>query len=208
MKGAHAAIKTGMLVAEAAFDALAADRRHDELTACQATLRPIQETEQLLAVPESGAGGKISGPAMQAVEIGAFGPCAAGKAPGSTSHRQHPVNSIGELLDWNTGVPARAPGGGGHGALRVRHAIGGVAQGRVRLVPTPTPAPASDSEVRGAFSSIRRCLCRATAPTRSSAFSPQARCEDRAAANGPLKPRSLGRARSTLLVEHRWTTAR
>jgi electron-transferring-flavoprotein dehydrogenase len=33
IKGSHAAIKTGMLAAEAAFDALAADRRHDELSA-------------------------------------------------------------------------------------------------------------------------------------------------------------------------------
>ncbi|MFY8102909.1 MAG: FAD-binding protein, partial [Ramlibacter sp.] len=33
IKGSHAAIKTGMLAAEAAFDALVADRRHDELTA-------------------------------------------------------------------------------------------------------------------------------------------------------------------------------
>ncbi|MEY4711574.1 MAG: hypothetical protein RIS88_1024 [Pseudomonadota bacterium] len=33
IKGSHAAIKTGMLAAEAACDALVADRRHDELTA-------------------------------------------------------------------------------------------------------------------------------------------------------------------------------
>ena len=33
IKGAHAAIKTGMLAAEAAFDALASGRQHDELTA-------------------------------------------------------------------------------------------------------------------------------------------------------------------------------
>ena len=33
IKGSHAAIKTGMLAAEAAFDALAAGRQHDELTA-------------------------------------------------------------------------------------------------------------------------------------------------------------------------------
>jgi electron-transferring-flavoprotein dehydrogenase len=33
VKGSHAAIKTGMLAAEAAFDALAAGRAHDELTA-------------------------------------------------------------------------------------------------------------------------------------------------------------------------------
>ncbi len=33
IKGSHAAIKTGMLAAEAAFDALVADRRHDELSA-------------------------------------------------------------------------------------------------------------------------------------------------------------------------------
>ncbi len=33
IKGSHAAIKTGMLAAEAAFDALGAERSHDELTA-------------------------------------------------------------------------------------------------------------------------------------------------------------------------------
>ncbi|WP_414718883.1 electron transfer flavoprotein-ubiquinone oxidoreductase [Undibacterium sp.] len=33
IKGSHAAIKTGMLAAEAAFDALAAERQYDELTA-------------------------------------------------------------------------------------------------------------------------------------------------------------------------------
>ena len=33
IKGSHAAIKTGMLAAEAAFDALGKDRRHDELVA-------------------------------------------------------------------------------------------------------------------------------------------------------------------------------
>jgi electron-transferring-flavoprotein dehydrogenase len=33
IKGSHAAIKTGMLAAEAAFEALGAERRHDELTA-------------------------------------------------------------------------------------------------------------------------------------------------------------------------------
>ena len=32
IKGSHAAIKTGMLAADAAFDAIVADRRHDELT--------------------------------------------------------------------------------------------------------------------------------------------------------------------------------
>ena len=33
IKGSHAAIKTGMLAAEAAFDALVAGRQHDELAA-------------------------------------------------------------------------------------------------------------------------------------------------------------------------------
>jgi len=33
IKGSHAAIKTGMLCADAAFDALVADRQHDELSA-------------------------------------------------------------------------------------------------------------------------------------------------------------------------------
>jgi flavin-dependent dehydrogenase len=33
IKGSHAAIKTGMLAAEAAFDAVVAGRQHDELAA-------------------------------------------------------------------------------------------------------------------------------------------------------------------------------
>jgi electron-transferring-flavoprotein dehydrogenase len=39
IKGSHAAIKTGMLAAEAAFDALASGRQHDELTRLPGGLR-------------------------------------------------------------------------------------------------------------------------------------------------------------------------
>ena len=39
IKGSHAAIKTGALAAEAAFDALVADRQHDALTAYPASFR-------------------------------------------------------------------------------------------------------------------------------------------------------------------------
>ncbi|MDH3208940.1 MAG: electron transfer flavoprotein-ubiquinone oxidoreductase [Burkholderiaceae bacterium] len=39
IKGSHAAIKTGMLVADAAFDAVAAGRRHDELAAYPAAFQ-------------------------------------------------------------------------------------------------------------------------------------------------------------------------
>nr|MBF0682180.1 electron transfer flavoprotein-ubiquinone oxidoreductase [Pseudomonas sp.] len=47
IKGSHAAIKSGMLAAEAAIDALAADRRHDELTAYPAAFEASWLHEEL-----------------------------------------------------------------------------------------------------------------------------------------------------------------
>jgi electron-transferring-flavoprotein dehydrogenase len=41
IKGSHAAMKTGMLAAEAAFEALGAERQHDELTAYPEAFRNI-----------------------------------------------------------------------------------------------------------------------------------------------------------------------
>ncbi|RZT93706.1 electron transfer flavoprotein-ubiquinone oxidoreductase [Rivibacter subsaxonicus] len=47
IKGSHAAIKTGMLAAEAAFEAVAADRRHDELVAYPAAFEKSWLFEEL-----------------------------------------------------------------------------------------------------------------------------------------------------------------
>ncbi|WKB52718.1 electron transfer flavoprotein-ubiquinone oxidoreductase [Eleftheria terrae] len=47
IKGSHAAIKTGMLAAEAAFDALAAGRQHDELSAYPAAFEKSWLFEEL-----------------------------------------------------------------------------------------------------------------------------------------------------------------
>ena len=47
IKGSHAAIKSGMLAAEAAMDALIADRRHDELTAYPAAFESSWLYEEL-----------------------------------------------------------------------------------------------------------------------------------------------------------------
>ena len=47
IKGSHAAIKTGMLVAEAAFDAIAAGRQHDELVAYPEAFRKSWLFEEL-----------------------------------------------------------------------------------------------------------------------------------------------------------------
>jgi electron-transferring-flavoprotein dehydrogenase len=47
IKGSHAAIKTGMLAADAAFDAVVADRRHDELTAYPDAFRKSWLFEEL-----------------------------------------------------------------------------------------------------------------------------------------------------------------
>jgi len=49
IKGSHAAIKTGMLCAEAAFDALQAGRQHDELTAYPAAFEQSWLHEELNA---------------------------------------------------------------------------------------------------------------------------------------------------------------
>lgn len=47
IKGSHAAIKTGMLAATAAFDAVTADRQHDELTAYSAAFEASWLHEEL-----------------------------------------------------------------------------------------------------------------------------------------------------------------
>ena len=47
IKGSHAAIKTGMLAADAAFDAVQADRRQDELSAYPATFKSSWLHEEL-----------------------------------------------------------------------------------------------------------------------------------------------------------------
>jgi electron-transferring-flavoprotein dehydrogenase len=59
IKGSHAAIKTGMLAAEAAFDAVAAGRQHDELSAYPEAFENLaahrtQQGTQLQAVVQEG----------------------------------------------------------------------------------------------------------------------------------------------------------
>jgi electron-transferring-flavoprotein dehydrogenase len=59
IKGSHAAIKTGMLAAEAAFDALQAGRQHDELTAYptrskQLAAQGTAASQELQAVVQEG----------------------------------------------------------------------------------------------------------------------------------------------------------
>ncbi len=70
IKGSHNAIKTGMLAAEAAFDAVAAGRSHDELTAYQTAydaswvakeLRKVRNTKPLLARYGAVLGGILLG---------------------------------------------------------------------------------------------------------------------------------------------------
>jgi electron-transferring-flavoprotein dehydrogenase len=70
IKGSHNAMKTGMLAAEAAFDALAAGRSGDELTAYQASyeqswvakeLRVVRNTKPLLARYGTVLGGMLLG---------------------------------------------------------------------------------------------------------------------------------------------------
>ena len=60
IKGSHAAIKTGMLAAEAAFEALAAGRPHDELSAYPEAFEKswlhdeLHQVAQLQAVVQEG----------------------------------------------------------------------------------------------------------------------------------------------------------
>lgn len=70
IKGSHNAMKTGMLAAEAAFDALQAGRSHDELTAYQSAydkswvakeLRKVRNTKPLLARYGTVWGGMLLG---------------------------------------------------------------------------------------------------------------------------------------------------
>ena len=58
IKGSHAAIKTGMLAAEAAFDALVAGRQHDELAAYPAAFEKSWLRAELRSRATSSSGSR------------------------------------------------------------------------------------------------------------------------------------------------------
>ncbi len=90
IKGSHAAMKTGMLAAEAAFDALGANRQYDELTAFPAAFEKSWLHEELYKARNFKpwmAKGLYTGTLMVGIDQVLFG----GKAPW-TLHHQHADN--------------------------------------------------------------------------------------------------------------------
>jgi electron-transferring-flavoprotein dehydrogenase len=90
IKGSHAAIKTGMLAAEAAFDALAAGREHDELAAYPEAFRQSWLFDELYRARNFKpwmAKGLYTGSLMFGIDQMLFG----GKAPW-TLHHEHADN--------------------------------------------------------------------------------------------------------------------
>ena len=94
IKGSHAAIKTGMLAAEAAFDALVAGRQHDELAAYPAAFEKswlraeLEQVAQLQAVVQEGLPDRVADDRHRAVAAAAARhPLAAVDAP---SHAGRP----------------------------------------------------------------------------------------------------------------------
>jgi len=87
IKGSHAAIKTGMLAAEAAFDALGAGRQHDELAAYPAAFEKSWLHEELHKArnfkPFMGLG-LMSGTLMVGIDQVLF----KGKAPWTMHHKR------------------------------------------------------------------------------------------------------------------------
>jgi electron-transferring-flavoprotein dehydrogenase len=88
IKGSHAAIKSGMLAAEAAFDALCASRQHDELTSYEDAFKQSWLHEELYKArnfkPAMGKG-LYAGTLLVGLDQLVFG----GKAPW-TLHHTHP----------------------------------------------------------------------------------------------------------------------
>ena len=90
IKGSHAAMKTGMLAAEAAFDALGANRQYDELTAFSVAFEKSWLHEELYKARNFKpwmAKGLYTGTLMVGIDQVLFG----GKAPW-TLHHQHADN--------------------------------------------------------------------------------------------------------------------
>ncbi|MGV3742308.1 MAG: electron transfer flavoprotein-ubiquinone oxidoreductase [Burkholderiaceae bacterium] len=87
IKGSHAAIKSGMLVAEAAFDALAASRQHDELASYAEAFKQSWLHEELYKArnfkPAMGKG-LYTGTLLVGVDQLLFG----GKAPWTLHHSE------------------------------------------------------------------------------------------------------------------------
>jgi len=87
IKGSHAAIKTGMLAAQAAFDALNGERQHDELTAYPVAFEQSWLHEELYKARNfkpSMSKGLYTGTLLVGIDQVLFG----GKAPW-TLHHQH-----------------------------------------------------------------------------------------------------------------------
>ena len=87
IKGSHAAIKTGMLAAQAAFDALNGERQHDELTAYPVAFEQSWLHEELYKARNfkpSMSKGLYTGTLLVCIDQVLFG----GKAPW-TLHHQH-----------------------------------------------------------------------------------------------------------------------
>jgi electron-transferring-flavoprotein dehydrogenase len=87
IKGSHAAIKSGMLAAEAAFDALAAGRAHDELAAFPEAFRRSWLHEELHRARNFKplmSGNLYTGALMVGIDQVVF----RGKAPWTLTHRQ------------------------------------------------------------------------------------------------------------------------
>lgn len=87
IKGSHAAIKTGMLAADAAFEALAADRSRDELTA-YATLFEQSWLREELYVARNFKPWMSKGLAFGTLMVGIDQLLFRGKAPWTLGHKQ------------------------------------------------------------------------------------------------------------------------
>ena len=105
IKGSHAAIKTGMLAAEAAFEAVGAGRQHDELAACPEAFEKswlFKELDASRNTKQWMKKGLCLSSAVNAVELWLL-PKLGFKAPPSTIHNKVPDNA---KLQSGSGVPA------------------------------------------------------------------------------------------------------
>jgi electron-transferring-flavoprotein dehydrogenase len=99
IKGSHAAIKSGMLAAEAAFDAIAAQRQHDELSAYSESFRQSWLHEELHKArnfkPAMGKG-LYAGSLLVYIDQVAFG----GKAPWTLHHKHADHTCLKPAADY------------------------------------------------------------------------------------------------------------
>ena len=105
IKGSHAAIKTGMLAAEATFEAVAAGRQHDELAAYPEAFEKswlFKELDASRNTKQWMKKGLYLSSAVNAVELWLL-PKLGFKAPPWTIHNKVPDNA---KLQSGSGVPA------------------------------------------------------------------------------------------------------